>query len=222
MLSRWAVNVANHLKVLMKLIHVYAAVLVLASSVSASATVVYENGIDLNPWGANNPFTSRLVTQNFTLANDAVVNSLTFNAYTADDTVPTTDVLVKFFMTDGDAMGAELFSGHFNVADQSVVGGDGYYSYTDFSVNLPSVTLTAGNYFLGLQVGPSQWNMHWSFANTPNPGVVASDGGSYYFRLEDAAMGATVAAVPEPESYALVCGGLAVMCAVSRRKKVPA
>lgn len=192
----------------------------LATSVSAFSAVVYENGIDLNPQGGNNPFTYQLVTQNFTLANDAVVNSLTFNAYTADNTVPTTDVLVKFFSTDGSAMGAELFSGHFNVAEQNVVGGDGYYSYTDFSVNFPSVSLVAGNYFLGLQVGPTQWNMHWSIANNPNPGVSASDGTPHYFRLEDTAMG--VAAVPEPASYTLVCGGLVVMCAVARRKKVPA
>ena len=197
----------------MKLTHVYAAALMLATSVVASANVVYENGIDLNPWGGNNPFTRQLVVQNFTLANAAVVKSLTFNAYTAANTVPTTDVLVKFFSANGNARGAELFSGHFNVAEQHAVGGNGYYSYTDFSVNLPSVSLAAGNYFLGLQVGPTQSNMHWSFANQPN-----RDGGSYYFRLDNAAMG--VAAVPEPASYALVCGGLAVMGGLARRKKV--
>lgn len=204
----------------MKLIHVYAAVLMLATSVSACASVVYENGIDGGGRGGNNPFTRQLVTQNFTLANNAVVNSLTFNAYTAANTVPTTDVLVKFFSTNGNAMGAEFFSGHFNVAEQSVIGGDGYYGYTDFSVNLPSVSLAAGNYFLGLQVGPTQWNMHWSSANNSNPGVVASDGTPHYFRLENTAKG--VAAVPEPASYALVCGGLAVMGGLARRKKVPA
>ena len=204
----------------MKMIHVYTAVLMLATSVSACASVVYENGIDGGGQGGNNPFTRQLVTQNFTLANNAVVNSLTFNAYTAANTVPTTDVLVKFFSTNNQALGAELFSGHFNVAEQSVVGGDGYYSYTDFSVNLPSVSLAAGNYFLGLQVGPTQWNMHWSLANNSNSGVGASDGGAHYFRLDDAAIG--VAEVPEPASYALVCGSLAAMCVVARRKKVPA
>ena len=204
----------------MKFIHISAALLVLATSVSACASVVYENGTNDHPQGGNNPFTYRLVTQNFTLTNNAIVNSLTFNAYTTRNTVPTTDVLVKFYSTNGAAIGAELFSGHFGVAEQSVIGGDGYYSYTDFSVNLPGVTLAAGDYFLGLQVGPTQWDMHWSMPKKSNPGVRASDNSPHYFRLNDAAVG--VAAVPEPETYALTCGGLAVLCAVSRRKKVRA
>lgn len=200
----------------MKLNHFVVAAFALVSGMSASAAVVYENGTDGSFAGGNNPFTYQFVTQNFTLGADTVVRSLTYNAYTTASTVPVTDVLVSFFSNDNGAVGAELFSGHFEIASQSVIGGDDYYSFTDFGVNLPAVALAAGNYFVGLEVGPTQWDMHWSIAGQSNAGVSASDGSGHYFRLEDNRVG--VAAVPEPETYALMLGGLAMMGFVARRR----
>lgn len=201
----------------MKLNQYIAAAFAVVAGASASAGVVYENGTDGSFAGGNNPFTYQLVTQNFTLGADAMIRSLTYDAYTRPDTVPVTDVLVKFYADNGGSIGSELFSGHFNVASQNVIGGDGYYNYTDYGVNLGDVALSAGNYFLGLQVGPQQWDMHWSIAANSNAGVSASDYGGHYFRLEDNTVG--VPAVPEPETYALMAGGLGLMAFVARRRK---
>jgi PEP-CTERM motif len=200
----------------MKLNPFFAAVLALAACASASAGVVYENGTDGTFRSGNNPFTYQLVTQNFTLGSDAVVRSLTYDAFTRPGTLPVNDVLVKFYANNGGVIGNELFSGHFGVANQKVIGGNGYYSFTDFGVNLGDVSLAAGNYFLGLEVGPQQWDMHWSIAAPSNAGVSASDGSGHYFRLDDTAVG--VAAVPEPETYAMMLAGLGLMGFVARRR----
>ncbi len=203
----------------MKLNQIFAAMLAIAAGASASAAVVYDNGTDGTFWGGNNPFTYQLVTQNFTLGADTVLKSLTYNAYTTGSTVAVDDVQVSFFANNGGVIGKELFSGHFAVADQKVIGGDPYYSYTDFGVNFGDVALAAGNYFLGLQVGPQQWDMHWSIAAPGNAGVYASDlagWGSHYVRFEDTAVG--VAAVPEPETYAMMFAGLGLMGFVARRR----
>jgi len=197
----------------MKLRQISAAILALALSATASATVVYENGTDGAFYGGNNPFTYTLVTQNFTLDSAAVVNSLTYNAYTTGSTVPVTNVLVDFFADAGGSPGSLLFSGNFAIASQAVIGGGGYYSFTDYTVNLPNVSLAAGNYFLGLQVSPNQWDQHWSIPTVSNAGVHGSDGFAHYFRLES-----NVAAVPEPETYALMLAGLAAVATIARRK----
>jgi len=187
-----------------------AASLVLAFGLvgSASANVVYENGTDGEFWGGNNPFTYVVVTQGFTLAQDATVTSFTYNAFTASDTQPVTNVYISF------SQGANtVYSGNLAVANTAVIGGNGYYSYTDYTVNLPNVSLAAGDYVLGLKVSPTQWNEHWSIV--PG-GSAASDGPSHYFRLEN---NGPAADVPEPSSIALLALGLTGAAFARRRAK---
>lgn len=175
---------------------------------SASATVVYENGTDGQFYGGNNPFTYQVVTQDFALGQDATVNSFTYNAFTAFDTQPVTNAYISF--SQG---GNTIYSGNLSVANTAVIGGDGYYSYTDYTVDLPNISLTAGTYTLGLEVSPNQWNEHWSIVQSQGP--VGSDGFSHYFRLESNG----VANVPEPSSIALLGLGMAGAAFARRRRK---
>lgn len=191
----------------MKLRSMAAAVVMLGLSLSASASVAYENGTDGGFWGGNNPFTYSMVFQPFTLDAGTTANSLTYNAFTTDATVPVTDVEVAFY----DAGWNLVFDGHLGVAAQHVVGGTGGYDFTDYTVILPGVSLAAGSYELGLKVSPTQWDQHWSIVGDGHPGTNATDGFSHYFRIE-------TAPIPEPETWALMLAGLAAMGFIARRR----
>lgn len=182
---------------------------------SANAAILFENGIDGDFWGGNNPFTYQLVTDDFALGSNSTLSSLTYNAFTTSSTVPVTNVLVDIFANNGGSIGTLLYTGNFAVANQQVIGNDGYYyDFTDYTVNLPGWSLAAGDYFLGLLVSPQQWDQHWSIPNVTF-GQTGSDGFDHYFRLEG-----TVSAVPEPETYAMLLIGLGLLgFSVSRRKQ---
>lgn len=185
-----------------------AAALAITFMSNASATVVYENGTDGNFRGGNNPFTYRVVTTEFTLAQAATVTSFTYNAFTTGDTLPVSNVFLNFSQD-----GANVYTGNLSVANTNVIGRMYGYDLTDYTVNLPSVSLAAGTYLMGIQVSPNQWNQHWSIIN--GSGALSDDGRRYYFRLES---NAAASAVPEPSSIALLLLGVAGVV-VARRKK---
>lgn len=194
-----------------KLTGVLAITLLSATSI-ANAAIVYENGVDGNFSGGNNPFTYQEVYQQFNLTNNSTVNSLTYNAYTTGNTVPVTNVLVEVFEDNGGIIGNNLFSENLSVANQAVIGGDGYYSFTDYTVNfLQNLNLSAGSYFLGLLVSPNQWDQHWSIVNG---GPIASDNFSHYFRLEN-----NVSAVPVPAAIWLFGSALAGLGVFGKRRQ---
>jgi hypothetical protein len=180
---------------------------------AAHSSVLFENGVNNSFYSGNNPFTYMMVTDDFVLGQAATVNNLTYNAFTTLDTLPVTNVQVSIFANNAGAVGGLLYQGDFGVASQQVTGTDWSYDYTDYTVNVGSWNLAAGSYFLGLQVSPEQWDQHWSIPHQTF-GKTGSDGFDHYFRLEG-----TVAAVPEPESYALLLAGLGLMGAVVRRQK---
>ena len=194
----------------MKIKNVVAAVMAMGIVSAASASVVFENGTDGNFLGGNNPFTYEVATQVFSVASAITFNSLTYDAYTvAGNTVPVTNVFAEILASDGSTV---ISTGNYSVANTQIIGGDGYYGYTDYTINMPAITLAAGSYYLGLQVFPQQWNEHWSIPSDAIAGP-GSDGVSHYFRLED------VNAVPEPMTTVLFGLGLLAMVALRRKSR---
>ncbi len=181
---------------------------------TAHSAVLFENGVNGSFSSGNNPFTYQMVTDDFALGQSGTINSLTYNAFTTGNTLPVTNVQVSIFANNAGSLGSMLYQGDFGVASQQIIGTDGYYNYTDYTVNIGSWNLGSGSYFLGLQVSPNQWDQHWSIPNQTF-GQAGSDGFDHYFRIE----GSAVSAVPEPESYALLLAGLGLVGAVARRRK---
>ena len=174
---------------------------------NASASVVYENGTHDGIYSGNNPFTYMVVTQQFTLAQDSKVNSLTYNAFTTSSTVPVTNAYLSISQD-----GTTIFSDSLGVTKNGRTGTFWHYDLTDYTIELPELSLTAGTYLLGLQVSPTQWDQHWSMVNN---GPMDSTAYSYYFRLESADAPSDV---PEPSSIAILLLGAAGAGVIRRRK----
>jgi hypothetical protein len=57
--------------------------------------------------------------------------------------------------------------------------------------------------------------MHWSIPSAGSIGYTGTDGFDHYFRLDSS----QVAAVPEPETYAMMLAGLGLIGFAARRRK---
>ena len=211
-----------------------AAGLLLAGIVSlpAQAAEVFNNGS--TPWAGNNPFSNGniFVAEDFSFASATTVRSLSFNAFTTGATVPITAVNVKFYSDSFGAPGTEFFSASLGTAGSSVTGTYDSYTLQDFFVNTGDVSFAAGTtYWMGLQVDPAQWDMHWTLNSvgtfggyamrgdgTGTPGAYSSSGYHHAFGLYDTSYGST-APVPEPETYAMMLAGLGLLAFVARRRR---
>jgi hypothetical protein len=110
---------------------------------------------------------------------------------------------------------------------QDMVAPAGYQAYTFWGQNTESVyqqngtahfSLTLGNVSLGTNtVGISSY---YGFATPPSgQQYVSNQWGNYTTFTTQAMSAVTVAAVPEPETYAMLLAGLGIMGAVARRRR---
>ena len=120
------------------------------------------------------------------------------------------------YTDSGGIPGTELFSSAFTVA----AGVNDWYGQSGLDWGV-----TAGTYWVAFEVRPENSLPHGVFpAFFPEPlDTYAINFGSGYLLEEDAAFGVrvlgTVAAIPEPETYAMLLAGLAVLGFASRRRK---
>ena len=201
---------------------------VFACADQASAAVLFNNDLGGGYSAGHNPIAQDyIVAQDFLLTQNSTLESFFYNAFTVpNSTLPVTAVNVSIYGDSGGTIGPLIYGGSFSVASQSITGGSGQYDFTEYGVNLPSWSLAAGSYFVGLNVAPRQWDMHWSIPVNPAlPGLnfSSSDGGTSFqsyaynhaFRFE----GISIAAVPETSTWAMMIVGFVGLSFMAYRRR---
>ncbi len=183
---------------------------------NAQAGVIYEQGIQ-NVATGHNPFTYLLSYDDFTLNSNAVINRITVNAFAifgGSDNIGNMDWEIRSVLSG--VPGNLLFSGNVSTVTKTDTGLNySNWDLVDYSINVGSVALTAGSYFLGLRANAAQ-NVHITLINNPvnlSPALMYNAGYSQYwngkdfaFRLESSQNPAPVSA---PLTVALLGLGLA-------------
>jgi len=201
----------------------------------ARATPLFVNATDAAT-GGSNVFANDgvYVAQDFLLTAASTLTSFTFNAYTTAATLPLTAINLAIYADNAGTVGGELRRGTFSLAGAQVYTESLYgFDLFDFTVDLPAWDLAAGNYWLGLNVGPAQFDLHWSVpGDNLGLGVTGSfypgwigdntgDAASYVngydwehvFRFD----GTTSVGVPDSGATALLFGFGLTILAVGRR-----
>ena len=194
----------------------------IALSQPASAAVLYDNG-PLNGTIGGFSLVSGAVSDSFTLTSASTVTGVDFAVLIeADDPISTVDWAITSTQNSYPAgVAATVTNG------PTTFTGTGFVIGTD-SFSTGAVTLAAGTYYLVLSdavVSPLGGNVFWddnngpSYASDSNLGDLAGakvpGTNSETFQI----LGATVAAVPEPATWAMMLVGLFGLGAVLRTRR---
>jgi hypothetical protein len=137
-------------------------VIVLLANLSFASIIYEQYG---GPVDGSNFFCdkSAFVAQDFSVSNNTQLTNLIFNAFTNENTKPLTDIYVKIYQNNSGSPGSLLYDNHITGTFNGVVTGvHGDFTLRDYAVTLPGENLTTGTYWLALEVGPEQEDMHWS------------------------------------------------------------
>jgi hypothetical protein len=204
-----------------------AASLIACSSLSQAATL-YDNGpaVGDSTWCHSNTFTCQssgwTIYDNFSLAQDSVVTGLTYS--TIFSTSAAAYVSTNWSIWDADPKfnfsGGSLFSG----TDIGTLSA-GPASTSTITIEGLNVALASGDYWLGTQVNVNDGSITTyglsSFASDGNAEQSDSAGTFFNPAIEEAAFSiqGDAAAIPEPETYALMLAGLGLLGFVARRRE---
>jgi hypothetical protein len=206
------------------------ALLTVATMASVQAQVTVVSNLGENAWGGSGGLSQHIrYATPFTTDNSAnawTLNSLTVHLDGSDN--PSGDFFVEIWSSSSSQPGSllEALSGNSN---PSV---DGNYTYTSTGLMLAADTTyhfvtgvsagTSGTYWLPFTTSNNQTGL-WSigdngFLSTTSQPDWAPAGSTPRFSISATALGS---AIPEPSTYAVICGALVLGCAgiVRRRQR---
>jgi hypothetical protein len=203
-----------------------AAALCLISGNAGATTVLYDNGPINGTLGAIQIEAPVAVADSFTLAANSTVTEMKFGSWSDSGFSPLSSVDWSVWTGNPFGGGTELFDGSAPVTSRflfsSLVGGYNFDIYSE-EINLGSLNLNSGNYYVELTNAIASYRSFWDEISGPSTAYLYENLGftqlTYQIPSESFQM---LSAVPEAATWAMMLLGLGGLGAAmrSRRKKI--